>query len=661
MTLSDTEPRLDAPDRERVWARDNQRHLALAAAAAAARLDARPDEADEPARAAELLAAEVRETTGLPTALERLCGLFTLTSFERDLLVAVAAPELGLPTATGPVTFARALAELPDPHWSALLPDAPLRGWRLLDVPAQLPPTEFGGLSQLPLAADERILHALLGADTMDDRLAGRARLVAPVCRLAPGQGAVVASLAALVRPAPGIEGCLLTGEDRLTRRQAVVDAAERIGLTVLAVDGLDLPDTAPAMDTLARLLAREAGLGPRLLLVEGTAESLPRCVRLLTTGAPLGLPAVLSADEAPPGSDLPVLRLPPASVSERRELFAAALREARLSDDPAELAERHPLTPAGIALAVERSGRLASAPGETGATGPEAVGSPPVDVATACRAVAARPLHGLATVRRPVAGLDDLVLPDQANRSLRALLAHVRRRRRVHGEWGYAERGRGLAVTALFAGPSGTGKTTAAEAVAHELGFDVIAADLSQVVSKYIGETEKHLARLFDAAETGSVLLFDEGDALFAKRTQVRDSRDRYANLEVSYLLQRLETFRGISILTTNAREAIDPAFVRRMRFVVTFPFPDAEQRARLWAGAFPPGVPSEGLDPRRLAQLAVSGGTIAQLALHAAFLAADEGVPVGMRHVLDAARIECDKLERPLAANEIRGWVPS
>ncbi|MEV7560525.1 ATP-binding protein, partial [Streptomyces sp. NPDC089795] len=294
-------------------------------------------------------------------------------------------------------------------------------------------------------------------------------------------------------------------------------------------------------------------------------------------------------------------------------------------------------------------------------ADGPERAATSTADVAAACRAVAERPLHGLATVRRPAAGLDDLVLPDQANRSLRALLAHVRRRRRVHGEWGYAERSRGLAVTALFAGPSGTGKTTAAEAVAHELGFDVIAADLSQVVSKYIGETEKHLARLFDAAETGSVLLFDEGDALFAKRTQVRDSRDRYANLEVSYLLQRLETFRGIAILTTNAREAIDPAFVRRMRFVVTFPFPDAEQRAHLWAGAFPPGVPTDGLDPGRLAQLAVSGGTIAQLALHAAFLAADEGAPVGMRHVLDAARIESDKLERPLAAAEIRGWLPS
>ncbi|MFD8011462.1 ATP-binding protein [Streptomyces sp. NPDC058955] len=660
MTSSDTRPRIDAGDRDRIWARDNQRHLALVAAAAAARLDARPDEADEPARAAELLAAEVREATGLPTALDRLCGLFALTAFERDVLVAVAAPELGLPTATGPVTFARALVELPDAHWSALLPDAPLRGWRLLDLPAQLPPTEFGGLSQLPLAVDERILHALLGADTTDDRLAGRARLVAPQCGLAPGQDSVVASLAALVRPGPGADACLLAGEDRLTRRQAVVDAGERIGLTVLAVDGRDLPDTAPDMDTLARLLAREAGLGLRMLLVEGTPETLPRCVRLLTAGTPLGVPAVLSVDEAPAGGDLAVLRLPAVTAEERRELFAAALREAGLAGDADELADRHPLTPAGVALAVERSARLAAVPGHPAAD-PGTRRATAADISAVCRSIAERPLHGLATVRRPVAGLDDLVLPDQATRSLRALLAHVRRRRRVHGEWGYAERSRGLAVTALFAGPSGTGKTTAAEAVAHELGFDVIAADLSQVVSKYIGETEKHLARLFDAAETGSVLLFDEGDALFAKRTQVRDSRDRYANLEVSYLLQRLETFRGVAILTTNAREAIDPAFVRRMRFVVTFPFPDAEQRALLWAGAFPPGVPTEGLDPRRLAQLAVSGGTVAQLAMHAAFLAADEGAPVGMRHVLDAARIECDKLERPLAAHEIRGWVPS
>jgi SpoVK/Ycf46/Vps4 family AAA+-type ATPase len=228
-----------------------------------------------------------------------------------------------------------------------------------------------------------------------------------------------------------------------------------------------------------------------------------------------------------------------------------------------------------------------------------------------------------------------------------------------VHGEWGYDERARGLAVTALFTGPSGTGKTTAAEAIAAELGLDVIAADLSQVVSKYIGETEKNLARLFDAAESGAVLLFDESDALFSRRTQVRDSRDRYANLEVSYLLQRLESFSGIAILTTNTREAIDAAFTRRIRFIVDFPFPDRDERAQLWEHAFPPGVPTEGLDNVRLAQLSVSGGTIAQLALHASFLAADADQPVTMAHVLVAAQIECDKLERPLSPQEVKGWV--
>jgi SpoVK/Ycf46/Vps4 family AAA+-type ATPase len=177
--------------------------------------------------------------------------------------------------------------------------------------------------------------------------------------------------------------------------------------------------------------------------------------------------------------------------------------------------------------------------------------------------------------------------------------------------------------------------------------------------VSKYIGETEKNLALLFSAAEDGSVLLFDEGDALFGRRTTVHTSHDRYANLEVAYLLQRLDTFDGIAVLTTNARENVDPAFMRRLRFVVTFPFPDAVQRAELWRLAFPDGVPTEGLSYERLGQLAVSGGTIAQLAVHAAFMAADADQPVTMRHVLDAARVESEKLERPLAAGETKGWV--
>jgi AAA+ superfamily predicted ATPase len=634
------------------WVRDNQRHLVLAAEAVAARLDARvDDDAQRAAEAAEALARSIRASTGQPVALDRLTALFGLTPFERDLLIGVAAAEMGLPQATGPVTFSRALVSLSDPHWSALLPDGPLRGWRLFDVPAQLPSVERGGLSGMPLAVDERVLHALLGADTLDPRLAGRARLAEPVCRL-PGRHQQVAErLARLISPARGQDGALLTGGDPLTRRQVVVEAAARLGLTVIAVTAGDLPGEPTAADALGRLLARECALGTRALVIETSGDDLDLGLRLLGACAAHGVAVVLSGDEQPgvaEGRQSPRLRLPPTTAAERESLFEAAFGEHGLDPalDARALAAHHSLTPAAIALGVDRAVRVAD-PGE------------PPDIASACRELAERPLRGLARLEHPQSRLSDLVLSETTERALHALLANIRQRGRVHGEWGYGSRGRGLAVTALFTGASGTGKTTAAEAVAAELGIDVVRADISQVVSKYIGETEKNLAVLFDAAEAGAVLLFDEGDALFSKRTQVHDSHDRYANLEVSYLLQRLETFTGIAIVTTNARESIDAAFTRRMRFVVSFPFPDAEQRTRLWEQAFPADVPVRGLAPMRLAQLAVSGGTIEQLAMHAAFLAADEQVPVQMTHVLEAARIECDKLERPLAATEIKGWV--
>jgi hypothetical protein len=628
------------------WARDNQRHLALAAAAVAAQLDGRPADVASPQRAADLLSQDVERDTGHPVGLIAVAKLFALTRFEADLLLACAAPELGLPAATGTITFARALALLPDPHWSAVLPDAPLRRWRLLDVPQQIPAAELGGLSQVPLAVDERVLHALVGADTIDDRLAGRARAAAPTCRLTPSQERQARGLAALLAPAPAVGAAIVAGEDRLTRRQAALTAGAALGLSTLVVDAADAPDDPAGADLFARLLAREGGLAGRLVLIEATDPALPRGLRLAPMPAGHGVPTVLSVEDVPPDTELPAVRVTAPTTPERAELFAAALAEAGLPEEP-ELAERHPLTAAEIAITVSRAVRTA----QTGA---------PVDVAAAARAAGHRPLHGLAELRRPHHRLDDLVLPEQACSTLAALLAHVRQRQRVHGEWGYDRRDRGLAITALFTGPSGTGKTTAAEAVAGELGLDLIAVDLSQVISKYLGDTEKNLARLFDAAESGAVLLFDEGDALFAKRTEVRDHRDRYANLEVSYLLQRLEAFAGIAILTSNARENIDAAFSRRMRFVVAFPFPDAAQRARLWQHAFPAGVPTQGLDTRRLAQLSVTGGTIAQLALHAAFLAADAGEPVGMAHVLAAAQIEAAKVDRPLSPQEIKGWVP-
>jgi SpoVK/Ycf46/Vps4 family AAA+-type ATPase len=237
----------------------------------------------------------------------------------------------------------------------------------------------------------------------------------------------------------------------------------------------------------------------------------------------------------------------------------------------------------------------------------------------------------------------------------------HVRRRTQVYESWGFGRNGaRGLGVSALFAGESGTGKTLAAEVLAAELHLDLYRIDLSAVVSKYIGETEKNLRRVFDAAEDGgAVLLFDEADALFGKRSEVRDSHDRYANIEVSYLLQRMEAYRGLAILTTNLKSALDPAFQRRLRFIVHFPFPDAGQREAIWQRAIPPGAPTAGLDVRKLARLHVTGGGIRNIALNAAFLAADTGEPIGMGHLLAAARAESGKAGWPLSEAETRGWA--
>src|SRR5436190_12165183 len=199
-----------------------------------------------------------------------------------------------------------------------------------------------------------------------------------------------------------------------------------------------------------------------------------------------------------------------------------------------------------------------------------------------------------------------------------------------------------------------------AAEVLANELNLDLYRIDLSALVSKYVGGTEKNLRRVFDAAEEGgAILLFDEADALFGKRSQVKDSHDRYANIEISYLLQRMEAYRGLAILTTNLKSALDQAFLRRIRFVVQFPFPDAAQRAEIWRRIFPPQTPVEGLDVERLARLNVAGGNIRNIALGAAFLAADAGEPVRMGHLQRAAGAEYAKLEQPLTEVETGGWA--
>ena len=230
-----------------------------------------------------------------------------------------------------------------------------------------------------------------------------------------------------------------------------------------------------------------------------------------------------------------------------------------------------------------------------------------------------------------------------------------------MNGQWGFAERySQGLGVTALFAGASGTGKTMAAEVMAGELELDLYQIDVSAVVSKYIGETEKNLRRVFDAAESsGAVLLFDEADALFGKRSEVKDSHDRYANLEISYLLQRMEAYHGLAILTTNMKQALDAAFQRRIRFILQFPFPGPAERKIIWQRVFPPRTPLGELDFQKIAQLNISGGIIRNIALHAAYLAADQETEINMDHIFRAAKVEYAKLDRPLTPSEAGGWA--
>jgi ATPase family associated with various cellular activities (AAA) len=256
------------------------------------------------------------------------------------------------------------------------------------------------------------------------------------------------------------------------------------------------------------------------------------------------------------------------------------------------------------------------------------------------------------------------LVLPGAEANILKAMVEHINQRQRVFENWGWeADSSRGLGISALFSGSSGTGKTFSAEIIAKELGVDLQRIDLPSVVSKYIGESEKTLAKIFDAAEYGgSILLFDEADAVFGKRSEVKDANDRYANIEVSYLLQRMESFRGLVILTTNQETSMDTAFLRRIRFIVRFPTPDKPARKLLWQTIFPANTPTYNLDYEKLAQLEVSGGNIRNIALGAAFIAAASSqatTGVNMQHLLQSAQEEIRKLKRLPRSGELSAWV--
>ncbi len=507
-----------------------------------------------------------------------------------------------------------------------------------------------------PLRIDERILHHLTGLSYLDERLHGLLRPLSAQGLLPPSHAAIARRLAELWRaPAPPL--IELFGEDDAAKNAIAASVSAALGLPLHVLPMAEIPLPTGERESFIRLWERETILGSGALLIDCCAEneSAESSHALLSLVRRMRGPLALAVRE--PRNDIaqPTVKLEvhrPVVVEQKaiwREAIEPLVPE--LNGEIDRLTAQFSFGRESIIVAGEQLRERSREEDERESA---------AQLWDICRHQARRGLENLAQRIDPVANWEDLVLPEPQRRTLREIASHVRQRMVVYESWGFSTKGaRGLGISALFAGESGTGKTMAAEVLANELQLDLYRIDLSSVVSKYIGETEKNLRRVFDAAEQGgAILLFDEADALFGKRSEVKDSHDRYANIEVSYLLQRMEAYRGLAILTTNRREALDPAFLRRLRFVVRFPFPDAAQRAEIWRKIFPANTPTEQLDLTKLSRLDVAGGNIRNVALNAAFLAADASEPVRMSHLLRAARTEYDKLEKPLTEAEIGGW---
>jgi SpoVK/Ycf46/Vps4 family AAA+-type ATPase len=446
-------------------------------------------------------------------------------------------------------------------------------------------------------------------------------------------------------------------------------DACARLGLNLHVMSVHSLPLDPRELIALMRLWEREAALSGSALMLEcedldasdnARARAISRMIESTHAALIVASRERFSARQR----HIITLDVHRPSTKEQRTLWENALGPAgaHLDGRVDALVSQFSLTVSAIQSASnEALGRVneddSSSNGSTNGTTDELAKA----LWDACRKQKRPKLSNMAQRIEPAAGWEDLVLPEDQRQILREIGIHVRQRMKVYDTWGFAAKSpRGLGISALFVGPSGTGKTMAAEVLANDLKLDLYRIDLSQVVSKYIGETEKNLRQVFDAAEGGgAVLLFDEADALFGKRSEVKDSHDRYANIEISYLLQRMETYGGLAILTTNMKGALDQSFLRRIRFIVQFPFPDAMQRAQIWERILPRETPSEGIEITKLARLNVAGGNIRNIAMHAAFLAADAGEPVHMNHLLRAAQVEYAKLEKPLTQSEIGGWL--
>lgn len=598
-------------------------------------------------------------------ALLLLAQRLGLTEFERNTLLLCAAMELdtrmaglcaraqGEPSRLYP-TFALALALFDNPAWEVLSPERPLRYWRLIEInqPGAQP------LVNSAIKADERIVNYLKGLNYLDDRLAPLTLQISLQAELLPpSQSRLVEEIAAhLSGGQSGMSLPLfqLVGSDSASKIAVAGQVASRLGLTLYRLSAESVPAQIGDQDTMVRLWQRECAFMPIALYVDAsqldrtTSPHTAALQRVFSRG--MGMVFLDTHEPWPePGRESITLDIAKPTQDEQRAVWEYALG-ARAAEYPARLAGQFNFNAATI-RSVSTNALGKSVGGDLGSA-----------LWAECLRHARPALDQLSQVLEPKAQWNDLALPPAEKRLLRQITDQVAARMAVYDDWGFRERmNRGLGISVLFAGESGTGKTMAAEVIANELGLLLYRIDLSAVVSKYIGETEKNLRKLFDAAEDGgAILFFDEADALFGKRSEVKDSHDRYANIEINYLLQRMEAYRGLAILATNMKGALDTAFVRRLRFVVNFPFPSISERLAIWQRVFPEKTPLGELDFQRLAKLNITGGSIINIAVNAAFLAAQSKTRVTMPFVLEASRNEFRKLDKPVNEADFR-WLES
>jgi len=593
-------------------------------------------------------------------ALDLIVERLGLSPFELDVLLLCAAMEFDtrIPALCARAqrdsskpypTFALALALSESPAWDALTPARPLRYWRLLEInqPGAVP------LIAAALHADERIVNYLKGLNYLDDRLAPMlSALPANAPELPPSQRAIADEVLARIRaaaPGDALPLIQLLGSDGVSKRAVAQYVGSALSVQVHRLSADMLPASVADQETLLRLWQRESRLLPLALYLDAADLDRGDAHAALARRFVSRVGGLVFIDTREPwsGQGVPGISVDVAkpTAQEQREAWQNLLGDGGADHAP-ELSGHFDFNldtirrVAGAALAAAKPEALAAA------------------LRQGALANARPSLDQLAQRIEPKAGWDDIQLAVSDKALLRQIANQVAMRAKVYDDWGFRARmNRGLAVSALFAGESGTGKTMAAEVLARELGLLLYRIDLSAVVSKYIGETEKNLRKLFDAAEDGgAILFFDEADALFGRRSEVKDSHDRYANIEVNYLLQRMESFRGLAILATNMKGALDAAFVRRLRFIINFAFPGPAERKAIWSSVFPTEAGASALDFERLARFALTGGSIQSIALNAAFMAAQAGAKITMPIVLDAARAEFRKLEKPINEGDFR-----